>query len=51
VLVSGDPFYFIPCGFAGSVLSSFYSELIFLLRSKTDFVVDDTNDEQTENKE
>lgn len=51
VLISSDPFYFIPCGFAGSVLSSFYSELIFLLRSKTDFVVDDTNDEQTENKE
>ena len=28
-------------GFSGSVLSQFYSELVFFLRSKTDFVVED----------
>lgn len=28
-------------GLAGSVLSQFYSELVFFLRSKTDFVVED----------
>jgi hypothetical protein len=33
-------------GFSGSVLSQFYSELIYLLRSKTDFVVEDSDDNE-----
>lgn len=43
VLISQNPATFIPCGFVGSVLGQFYSELIFLIRSKTDFVVEDKN--------
>lgn len=31
-------------GFAGSVLSQFYSEVIYLLRSKTDFVLNEENE-------
>lgn len=40
VLISNDPKIFIPCGFVGSVLGQFYSELVYLIRSKTDFVVE-----------
>lgn len=36
--------------FAGSVLSAFYSELIFMIRSKTDFVVDDQDGTTKEEK-
>ena len=35
-------------GFSGSVLSQFYSELIYLLRSKTDFVVEDDDGQKSE---
>lgn len=41
ILISKDPMIFIPCGFAGSVISQFYSEFIFLIRSKTDFVMEE----------
>lgn len=34
--------------FAGSVLSAFYSEVIFMIRSKTDFVVDEENGTDTQ---
>jgi hypothetical protein len=33
-------------GFAGSVLSQFYSELVFLLRSKTEFLIEDENESE-----
>jgi hypothetical protein len=46
LVISRDPFIFISCGFAGSVLSQFYSEIVYLIRSKTDFVVED-NDESS----
>jgi hypothetical protein len=39
--IGQNPFYLIMYPFAGSVVSAFYSELIFMVRSKTDFVVDD----------
>ena len=45
-LISNDPLYFISCGFAGSVLSQFYSEFIFFLRSKTEFVVGENEQEE-----
>lgn len=45
-LISHHPMYFIPCGFAGSVLSQFYSELVYLIRSKTEFVVEDGRDQE-----
>lgn len=34
--------------FAGSVVSAFYSEFIFMIRSKTDFVVEDDNGNKQE---
>lgn len=37
-------YLFLLYGFAGSVLSQFYSELVYFLRSKTEFVIED-NDE------
>lgn len=46
-VVSYNPFIFISCGFAGSVLSQFYSEIVYLIRSKTDFVVEDNNENST----
>lgn len=46
LLVSWNPLVFVPCGFAGSVLGQFYSELVYLIRSKTDFVVEDEDEQQ-----
>lgn len=42
------PFWWvIPCGFAGSVVSSFYTEVIFYLQGSVSFVVGDQNDKST----
>jgi hypothetical protein len=46
LLVSWNPLIFIPCGFAGSVVSQFYSELVYLIRAKTDFVVEEEDEQQ-----
>lgn len=35
--------------FAGSVVSAFYSELIFMIRSKTEFVMEDMENGPTKN--
>ncbi len=43
-LISDNPYYVISCGFAGSLLSQFYSEIVYLIRSKTDFLVEDNSD-------
>lgn len=42
-LVSHDLVLFVPCGFAGSLVSQFYTELVFMIRSKTDFVVEESD--------
>lgn len=46
LLVSYNPLIFIPCGFAGSVVAQFYSELVYLIRAKTDFVVEEEDEQQ-----
>lgn len=43
-LVSHDLFIFVPCAFAGSLISQFYTEIIFMIRSKTDFVVEESDE-------
>lgn len=44
ILISNDPYYVISCGFSGSLCSQFYSEIVYLIRSKTDFLVEDDSD-------
>ena len=38
---------FLLCGFAGSLLSQFYTDLIFLVRSKIEFTVNDEDNGET----
>lgn len=40
-----SPWMFLACGFAGCVISQFYSEIIYLIRSKTEYVIDDNKEE------
>lgn len=47
-LISHNPVYFISCGFAGSVLSQFYNDIVNLITSKTDLVLEDHDDNQQE---
>lgn len=51
IMASGQSWIFIiPYIFAGSLVSGFYSELIFLIRSKTDFVLDEEKNGKTESQ-
>jgi len=45
LLISYNPLIFISCGFAGSVLSQGAIDILNLIRSKTDFVVGDTDEQ------
>jgi hypothetical protein len=43
-----NPCVLIPCAFAGAALSSFYNDLNYLILSKTDFVVGDSNEPENQ---
>lgn len=47
VVISVHPLLILACGFAGSLVSQFYSDLVYLMRSKTDFVIEDEDEQQT----
>jgi hypothetical protein len=50
LLVSLHPLYFIPCAFAGVFLGHFYSTVSYLIESKTDFVIGDTDGTTEQNQ-
>lgn len=43
LLITYNPLMLLTCGWAGSVASQSYSDLIFMIRSKTEFEVNDEN--------
>jgi hypothetical protein len=41
MLVSFNPFQILAYGFSGSILASFYEEIVYLIRSKTEYEIRD----------